>query len=366
MTGLPGYPYRGDDPDGFMTAAQVVDLLEGYRRFVDPPVHTGVEVASVRCTSDGFALDSTAGPWTCRAVVVATGASSEPRRPALATELPASIEQLTALAYRRPEQLAADGRVLVVGASASGVQIADELRRAGREVTLAVGEHIRLPRSYRARDIYWWLDRIGQLDERYDEVEDLARARRHASIQVVGNDERRDLDLNALAAGGVQIVGRLMAIRGTTGQCSGALGSLVQNADLKQARLLRRIDEHVAEHSLEGAVGPASEPRPTAIGRPPTELDLQAYASVVWATGYRPTYPWLPAEALDPRGRLRHDGGVGAMPGLYVLGLPFLRRRRSNLLAGIGTDAADLFGHLRTHLDRSARPRPVAARVSPG
>ena len=164
--------------------------------------------------------------------------------------MPRRVAQLSALRYRRPAQLAGDGRVLVVGASASGVQIADELRRGGREVTIAVGEHVRLPRSYRGRDIYCWLDRIGQLDERYDEVDDIERARRHASVQLVGNDERRDLDLNALQDGGVQVVGRLMAISGTTGQCSGALANLVHNADLKQARLLRRIDEFVDDHGL--------------------------------------------------------------------------------------------------------------------
>ena len=148
------------------------------------------------------------------------------------------------------------------GASASGVQIADELQRAGRDVTIAVGEHVRLPRSYRGCDIYWWLDRIGQLDERWNEVEDLQRARRHASVQVVGSDDRREVDLASLQGLGVQLVGRLMAIRGTTALCSGGLGSLVANADLKQARLLHRIDEWVDEHDMAGLVGPAIEPAP--------------------------------------------------------------------------------------------------------
>jgi putative flavoprotein involved in K+ transport len=247
--------------------------------------------------------------------------------------------------------------VLVVGASASGVQIADELCRAGLEVTVAVGEHIRLPRSYRGRDIYWWMDRIGQLDERYDEVDDIERARRHASVQLVGNDERRDLDLNALRHGGAQIVGRLMAIRGHTGQCSGSLANLMKNADLKQARLLRRVDEFVDEQGLADEVGPATEASPTELGTPGTELDLRGISTVIWATGYRPTYPWLTTDAVDRRGRLVHDGGVAATPGLYLLGLPFLRRRRSNLIAGLGADAADLFDHLRAYLDQLARRR---------
>jgi putative flavoprotein involved in K+ transport len=357
MTALPGYRYDGDDPDGFMAAADVVAILDAYRSRLDAPVRTGVIVESVRRTSDGFEVRSDQGRWHCDAVVAASGGSSEPRIPELAAELPRHLDQLTALAYRRPGQLSSDGRVLVVGASASGVQIADELRRAGRDVTISVGEHVRLPRSYRGRDIYWWLDAIGQLDERYDEVDDIERARRHASVQVVGSDDRRDLDLNALGDGGVQIVGRCMAARGATALCSGSLANLVKNADLKQGRLLRRVDELVDVRSWSDVVGPATRPAPTRVGRAVTELDLRGFSTVIWATGSRPRYPWLPAAAFDRRGRVAHDGGVAALPGLYLLGLPFLRRRRSNLLAGLGVDAADLFVHLRGYLDRCADRR---------
>jgi putative flavoprotein involved in K+ transport len=357
MTALPGYRYEGADPNGFMAAMDVVELLDGYRRSFDPPVLTGVTVESVARTADGFEISADHGHWRCDAVVAAAGASSEPRVPALGAQLPRHLDQLTALAYRRPAQVAGAGPVLVVGASASGMQIADELGHAGLEVTIAVGEHIRLPRSYRGRDIYWWMDRIGQLDERYDEVDDIERARRHASVQLVGNDERRDLDLNALREGGVQLVGRLMAVRDATGQCSGSLANLAKNADLKQARLLRRVDEFVDEHGLADEVGPATEPSPTQIGSPVTELDLRGFSTVIWATGYRPTYPWLTADAIDRKGRVIHDGGVAAVPGLYVLGLPFLRRRRSNLIAGLGVDAADLFDHLRAYLDQLGHHR---------
>ena len=357
MTVLPGYGYNGDDPDGFMTAGEAVAFLEGYRRYVDPPLLTGVTVESVAPTADGFEVTAESARFECDAVVAASGGSSEARIPSLAADMPPHIEQLTALGYRRPEQIATGGRVLVVGASASGVQIADELRHAGRDVTIAVGEHIRLPRRYRGRDIYWWLDRIGQLDEGYDEVEDIGRARRHASVQLVGSDDGHDLDLNALRAAGVHVVGRLMAIRGTTAQCSGGLANLAKNADLKEARLLRRIDEYVVEAGLRTDVAPPSEPRPTVVGDPPTELDLSGFSTVIWATGYRPAYSWLPTDALDRRGRVRHDGGVGTVPGLYFLGLPFLRRRRSNLIAGLGVDATDLCGHVREHLDAQARER---------
>jgi putative flavoprotein involved in K+ transport len=362
MTALPGYGYEGSDPDGYMTARETADVLDGYRRQFDPPVLTGVTVESARAVDQGFNVRADGDEWRCDALVAATGASSEPRLPALAAEVPARIDQVTALAYRNPGQLARDRGVLVVGASASGVQIADELARAGHDVTISVGEHIRLPRSYRGRDIYWWLDRIGQLDERYDEVDDLDRARRHASVQLVGTDQRRDIDLNALRTTGVQVVGRFMAVRGTTAQFSGALTSLVANADLKQNRLLRRADELVVERAMAEEVGPATEPEPTWVGTPPTELDLDAFSTVVWATGHRPKYPWLDAAAFDRKGRVAHDGGVASLPGLYLLGLPLLRRRRSNLLAGLGDDAAELLEHLRGHLDSTAARRPPPSR----
>ena len=365
MTGLPGHPYEGDDPDGYMTAAQAVDFFDGYWWRVALPVLTGVTVLRVRRAAAGFDVVTDAGHWSCDAVVAATGASSHPRVPTLAPTLPDTIQQITALEYRRPSQLdGAGGGVLVVGASASGVQIADELRRAGHEVTIAVGEHVRLPRAYRGRDIYSWMDSIGQLDERHDEVDDLDRARRHASVQVVGNDECRDLDLNALQRGGVRIVGRFMAVAGTVAQCSGSLANLVANADLKQARMLRRVDEFVKARGLEGEVGPATIPEPTRVGTWPTELDLAGVSSVVWATGYRPTFPWLDPAAFDHRRRVAHVGGVTSLPGLYVMGLPFMRRRRSNLISGMGPDAAELVAHLRGHLDQRARARTSTSGVA--
>jgi putative flavoprotein involved in K+ transport len=350
MTSLPGARYEGDDPDGFMTAAETVAALDAYRLSFDAPLHTGIEVESACRSSNGFEVRTTGGTWRCDAIVAATGGSSEPRVPAFASELPPAAQQLTSLSYRRAAQIDDHGCVLVVGASASGVQIADELQRSGHDVTIAVGEHVRLPRSYRGCDIYRWLDRIGQLDERWDEVEDLQRARRHASVQVMGSDDGREVDLQSLQALGVRLVGRLMAIRGRIILCSGGLGSLVANADLKEIRLLQRIDEWVDRHDMAALVGPAIKPCPTVLTQVPTELDLARFATVIWATGFRPTYDWLDPRALNRRGRVDHDGGVASMRGLYLLGLPFLRRRRSNLIAGLGLDALELGQHLIEYL----------------
>ncbi len=350
LTRLPGWCYRGDDPDGFMSGAEVIDFLDGYRRSFDPPIRSGVTVRQLRPTAGGaFEVHTDHGCWTAEVVVAASGASSEPMLPDLARDIPPGIEQVAASRYRNPQQLP-DGAVLVVGASASGVQIADELARSGRAVSLAVGEHIRLPRNYRGRDIHWWLDRIGVLDERYDEVEDLTRARRLPSLQVVGSPEHRTLDLNALVATGVRPVGKLLRIVEGRGQCSGGLANLLAHADLKQDRLLDRIDDHVRRHGLDGDDPGPYRPVRTRIGVAPTEVPLAPFRSVLWATGYRPSLGWLDPACFDQRGRPAHDGGIGAIPGLYFLGLTFMRRRKSNFLDGVGADAAELLPHLLAHL----------------
>ncbi len=251
--------------------------------------------------------------------------------------------------------------MLVVGASASGVQVADELARAGREVTLAVGEHVRVPRTYRGMDIQWWLDAIGVLDERIEDVDDVLRVRRTPSLQLLGSPERRTLDLNAVAAAGVAVRARLVGVSGGRAQLSGSLANLVASADLKQARLLDAVDEYVRSRGLEAEVEAADRPAPT---RLPAEsfrldLDLAPFRTVVWATGFRPRYPWLHPSFLDRRGRLAHDGGVLPTPGAYVLGLPFLRRRKSSFLDGVGPDAEELTEHLVAHLDRAAAAAPL-------
>lgn len=358
MTRLPGHRYEGPDPDGFMTKDETIGLLETYGRSFDAPIASGVTVEQVRARSTGFAVVTDQGSWTCDAVVAATGASSEPRLPAVASEIPPSIEQVTALQYRNPDQIAS-AEVLVVGASASGAQIADELQRSGRQVTLAVGEHVRLPRTYRGRDIHWWMDAIGQLDERYDDVDDINRARRLPSLQLVGSpgplEKQRTLGINTLRSTGVEVIGKLTRVTGSRAQFSGALRNLVANADLKQNRLLDRIDEFSAEHGLDAELPEPTRPEPTDPGAVPTELELHRYRTIVWATGYRPSYPWLDRAAFDRRGRLVHDGGVSPLSGLYVLGLPFLRRRNSSFVDGVGTDAAELASHLHAHLDRRVR-----------
>jgi putative flavoprotein involved in K+ transport len=363
MTRLPGYAYSGDDPDGYLRAGEVADLLDGYARFFDVPVHPGTTVTRIEPAASGFRVDTDGGLWSCRAVVLATGNEGEPAVPDVAHALPARLHQVTALRYRGPGDVA-PGRVLVVGASASGVQIADELVRAGRPVTVAVGEHVRAPRHYRGWDVYRWMDVVGLLDERYDEVDDLLRVRRLPSLQLAGTPRHSTLDLAALLASGVELTGRLVGVARGRAQISGSLPNLIKAADLKQGRLLNRIDEHIDDCGLSDRVGPPDRPAPTPVPAIVTELDLDRFSAVVWATGHRPRYPWLDPALLDRRGTLRHEGGVLPVPGMYVLGLPFTRRRRSNLLGGVGTDARELCAHLVEHLRGpvAARSRPVAGR----
>ena len=354
---LPGYAYHGDDPDGFMTMPEVIEFITGYASYIAAPLHTGATVTSVRRTEGGYCVTTDHDEWHCLTVVLATGAFNVPRVPSFADAIPASVATLTPTEYRNPGQLAAGG-VLVVGASATGVQIAHEIQSSGRPVTLAVGEHVRGPRTYRGRDILWWMESAGVLGERYDKVDDIMRARRVPSMQLAGSPERATFDLNALTGIGVKLVGRLAGIRDGRAQFSGSLRNKCDLADLKLQRLLDTIDEWAAANGLDDATEPPHRFEPTVVAEPPTlGLDLASGAikTIIWATGFRPDYSWLDVDVLDGKGMIRHDGGVVDSPGMYLIGVPFLRRRKSSFIDGAREDAHDLSAELATFLDRQAR-----------
>jgi putative flavoprotein involved in K+ transport len=271
--------------------------------------------------------------------------------PSFSAAVPASVEQVTPFDYRGPAQLA-DGGVLVVGASATGVQLAAEIQQSGRPVTLSVGEHVRLPRTYRGRDVLWWMDASGVWDQRYDEVDDLDRARGLPSPQLVGTPERTTLDLNALTATGVELVGRWATVRDGRALFSGGLRNLFSLADLKLARLLDTFDEWAQEQGIADVEAPERHAPTQAPRSSQLQLDLGSGAirTIVWATGFRPDYGWLDVPMVDRKGRLRHDGGVLDSPGLYALGLPLLRRRKSTFIHGIEDDARDVIDHLACYL----------------
>jgi putative flavoprotein involved in K+ transport len=349
---LPGLRYEGPDPDGYMTAGEVTGFIERFATVSRAPVRTGSNVTSVRSTGDGYQVTTSRGEIRCRTVVIASGACNQPAVPPFSDAVPASVEQLTPLRYHGPGQLP-DGGVLVVGASATGVQLAAELRQSGRPVILSVGEHVRLPRMYRGRDVLWWMDASGVWDQRYDEVEDLTRARRLPSPQLVGTPERTTLDLNALASMGVELVGRWAAVRDDRALFSGGLRNVFSLADLKMERLLDTFDEWAKTDGYDAEAGPPERFAPTRVPESARlQLDLRSgeIRAVVWATGFRPDYGWLDVPVVDAKGHLNHEGGVVDSPGLYALGLPVLRRRRSTFMCGIEDDAREVIGHLARFL----------------
>ena len=349
---LPGQRYEGPDPDGYMTMGEVTAFIERFAMLSRAPVRAGTNVTSVRRAGDGYRVTTSRGVIGCRAVVIASGACNQPSVPAFAAAVPEAVEQLTTFDYRDPAKLP-DGGVLVVGASATGVQLAAELQRSGRPVTLSVGEHVRLPRTYRGRDVLWWMDASGVWDQRYDEVEDLTRARRLPSPQLVGTPERTTLDLNALTSMGVELVGRWGTVRDGRALFSGGLRNMFSLADLKMRRLLDTFDEWARANGRDGEVGPPERFEPTRVpssARLQLDLGSGEIRAIVWATGFRPDYGWLDVPVADAKGRLNHEGGVVDSPGLYALGLPVLRRRKSSFIYGIEDDAREVIDHLTRYL----------------
>ncbi|MEV4567702.1 FAD-dependent oxidoreductase [Nonomuraea sp. NPDC049419] len=353
---LPGLTYDGPDPDGYMTTKEVTQFIERFAALAGAPVRTGTTVTSVRRSGGGYHVTTDRGEIACRTVVIASGACNLPSVPSFSTAVPPRVKQLTPYDYREPGRLP-DGGVLVVGASATGVQLAAELHASGRPVTLSVGEHVRLPRAYRGRDVLWWMDASGVWDQRHDELEDLTRARRLPSPQLVGTPERATLDLNALTAMGVELVGRWAALRDGKALFSGGLRNVFSLADLKMNRLLDTFDAWARESGRDGEAGPPERFEPTRVpasARWQLDLNSGEIATIIWATGFRPDYGWLDVPVLDEKGFLRHDGGVVDAPGLYALGLPVLRRRRSTFINGIEEDAREVVAHLAGHLAERA------------
>lgn len=352
MSRLPGWSYAGGDPDGYMTMPEVTSYLADYANAFDAPVETDTTVEAVRRTPVGYRVETSRGTWHARVVVVATGDCDVPFVPPMARRLSSALHQVTPTRYRNAHELPPGG-VLVVGASASGVQLAEEIHRSGRPVTIAVGSHTRLPRVYRGRDIMAWMERIGVLDQTVHGVRDIAQARAQPSLQLIGDPARRSIDLTTLQAQGVRLLGRLVDVADGILLLANDLDASAAAAQATMGRLLGRIDT-VAD--IDGAPRESWPARYTP-GASPSRLEpvSDGIRTVVWATGFRRDYRWLRVPALDAAGEIRHDGGVTPLPGLYVLGLRFMRRRRSNFLDGVGLDAAALAAHAHDFLVASGR-----------
>jgi len=341
MSRLPGWSYPGSDPDGFMSAPELVSYLQRYADSGAAPVREGTAVELVETCATGLRVVTGQQTWLARNVIVATGTENRAFVPPVAGGLGPRVHQLTASRYRSPRQVP-DGGVLVVGASASGVQIADELRRAGRTVFISAGRHARLPRHYQGHDIQWWLHRTGILDQTIDQMREARSARRAPSLQLSGRRDR--VDLEALASRGVILAGRLAAADGWSVTFADDLPVTTGAAQARMERLLRSIEAFIAS----GADGLPDPLAAFTAPAGPARLDLRraGITTVIWATGYRPSYPWLRVPVLDRHGEIDHRRGVTRVPGLYVLGLRFLHRRNSSFVDGVGPDARFVAAHL--------------------
>jgi putative flavoprotein involved in K+ transport len=357
LSRLPGFRYTGSDPDGYMSAGAVADYLRSYANASAAPVVENADVLSVRGRGDGYTVATTAGTWIAGAVVVATGWCDVPSIPGIASALDPRILQVTPATYRNAAALP-DGRVLVVGASATGAQLADELAAAGRDVVLAVGDHSRLPRRYRGMDIMFWLDAMGLFDRRLEEHPRPATAGREPSLQLVGNTNGRDVDLHSLQQRGVGLAGRLVGVDRRHAYFADDLAATTGAADIRLRRLLRRIDAYAGTANLGGA--------PVLAARTDGHLERMdlhhaRVGSVVWATGYQRAYPWLHVPVLNRAGEIIQVYGATPAPGLYVMGMRWQSRRSSSFLDGVRHDAATVAGLVLDRVGAGARTREVAA-----
>jgi putative flavoprotein involved in K+ transport len=350
LSRLPGGDYDGPDPDGYMTASGFADRLGRYARSFDAPVRDDTIVEAVEPAGGGYRVRTDRGTWAATNVVVATGWCDRPSVPSTATNLSPTVHQVTSTSYRNPHRLP-DGGVLVVGASASGVQIADELRRSGRRVVLAVGGHGRLPRRYRGMDIWWWLERLGLLDKTIDEMPDPESARREPSLQLVGRPSGGNIDLGTLHDIGVQLTGRLIHIEGHRIGFADDLERTTAAADTRMRRVLAAIDDYVDLNGLGPEVLDGERIAPVSPAAAFERLDLRdaGITTVLWATGFRRDYPWFQVPVLDASGEIRQRQGRTPAPGLFVVGLRFQRRRNSSLIDGVGRDARAVADHLARH-----------------
>jgi putative flavoprotein involved in K+ transport len=355
MSALPGLPQEGD-PDAFMPAIAFAAYLQTYAHKIGAPVISGVEVTKVEPAARGYRVTTSAGQWLPRSVIIATGACDTPYRPPMARALAPSLLQISPKEYWEPNDLPKGG-VLVVGASSAGMQLAEEIHASGRPVTLAVGDHTRVPRRYRGRDIYTWMETAGILDDPALEGGNLAAARHQPSLQLVGRPDNRDIDLGILGRQGIRLMGRLAGMDGIKAEFSGDLERTSAASHARMLRILDRIDDCIERRRL---AAPPADPDvriPLRVSGDPATLDLrrERIRSVVWATGYRRRYSWLNVPVLDDHGEIAQRGGITSFPGLFVLGLVFLRRRRSSFINGCGIDADEIAGDVRSFLDQASR-----------
>lgn len=364
---FPGLEFKGDR-DGFPGKDEVADYFEDYVRQIKAPVRTGVEVRRVTRNQGrpGFTVQTSEGVIEARNVIAATGPFQVPVIPPIAPAAPAapadgSLLQIHSAHYHRPAQLP-EGAVLVVGAGSSGVQIADELQRAGRKVFLSVGAHDRPPRAYRGRDFCWWLGVLGEWDAAIAKP-----GREHVTIAVSGARGGHTVDFRALGHQGITLVGLTESFADGSVRFRDDLAENIANGDANYLAMLDAADDYIRRNGLDLPEEPEARrrlPDPECMTHPLRELDLAAagITSIIWATGYRVDFSWLQVDSFEPGGKPRHHRGVGHEPGIYFLGLPWLSRRGSSFIWGVWHDAKFVADHIAkqsrySDYDAAARSR---------
>jgi putative flavoprotein involved in K+ transport len=358
---LPGHPYTGSDPRGFMLKDDIVRYLEDYARRFEPPLRIGVKVEALTRDAGGFELQTSSGTLRAEQVVVATGSYQRPTVPEYAAALPPEVQQIHSSSYRNSESLA-PGDVLVVGSGQSGCQIAEDLQLAGRQVHLALGNAPRCARRYRGKDVVEWLDDMKYYDIPIDRHPNREQVRDRANHYVTGRDGGRDIDLRKFALEGMRLYGRVTDIAGGLVRFAPTAKQCLDGADAVYRNINKSIDAHIEKHGI--AVPPEADYAP--VWEPleeTTELDLARtkLGAVVWCVGFRSDFSWVKAPIFDERGYPQHERGVTPVRGLYFLGLPWLYTWGSGRFSGVGRDAL----HLAATIDELVRrgERPVAARV---
>ncbi|ANG65222.1 FAD-dependent oxidoreductase [Marinobacterium aestuarii] len=345
---FPGMEFDELDPDAFASKERVADYFEAYAKKFNAPVRTGVEVRSVNRNEDrpGFTIETSEGVIEANRVVAATGPFQRPVIPPIAPT-DSSVQQMHSAEYRNPAQLP-EGAVLVVGAGSSGVQIADELQRAGKQVYLSVGAHDRPPRAYRNRDFCWWLGVLGEWD-----AEIMQPGKEHVTIAVSGAHGGQTIDFRALAHQGMKLVGLTKGFTDGVATFESNLAENLARGDESYLALLDAADAYIARNGLDLPEEPEARnrlPDPECVSNPILQLDLAeaGVTSIIWATGFAVDYNWLKVNAFDASGKPQHQRGVSTEPGIYFVGLPWLSRRGSSFIWGVWHDAKHIAGHIAT------------------
>ena len=337
---LPGYPYPGNDPDGFMPKDEIVKYLEGYAASFHPPIKEGVTVAKVSQMETGvFAVSTSIGEYTGDRIIIAVSGYHTPKIPRLAERLPDAIYQIHSSTYKNPESLPA-GSVLVVGTGQSGCQIAEDLHLAGTQVHLCVGGAPRSPRLYRGKDAVEWLDRMGYYDLSIDEHPKKETARSNTNHYLTGRDGGREIDLRKFALSGMRLHGRLRSIGDGKLEFQDDLRHNLDRADAVAANIKQNIDKFIEKEQIDAPIEPAYVPvwQPD---RPELSLDLSAanIQTVIWSTGFQTDFSWIDLPVFNGSGYPHYDRGITTLPGCYFIGLPWLYTWGSGRFSGVARDA---------------------------